>query len=356
METSRCGGNIPSLPTLDSYRDVQEFSVREDRLFSATHEEILGGYTTDVYFVKTRDVLRAAGKLSTSVTSEVFARKPGVFAGLDETLRVLEHSDVEVYALREGDSFYPQEVLLRIEGSYEAFGMYETVILGILASSSAWATAARECVEAAEGKPVLCFGARHVHPAIAPVMERTAVRSGGCAGASCILGARLAGREPLGTVPHAAVLIMEDTVSLALQYDAVMPEGEPRIVLVDTFKDEWEESSRVANALGDKLSAVRLDTPGERGGVSPALVREIRARLDLAGFTHVEIVVSGGLFPERIRELSQAGASSFGVGSYISHADPIDMTLDIKEIEGLPIAKRGRIPGRIENPRLSRVK
>ncbi len=356
METSRCGEDRRSLPKLDSYRDVQEFSVLEDRLFSATHDEILGGYTTDVYFVKTRDVLRAAGKLSTSVTSEVFARKPGVFAGLGETMKVLEKSEVEVYALREGDSFYPREVLLRIEGPYEAFGMYETVILGIIASSSAWATAARECVEAAGGKPVLCFGARHVHPSVAPVMERTAVRTGGCTGASCILGARLAGIEPMGTVPHAAVLIMGDTVSLALQYDSVMPREDPRIVLVDTFKDEWEETSRVASALGDRLSAVRLDTPGERGGVSPSLVREIRARLDQADFGHVGIVVSGGLSPERIRELSQAGASSFGVGSYISHANPIDMTMDIKEIEGHPIAKRGRIPGRIENPRLSRVK
>ena len=50
----------------------------------------------------------------------------------------------------------------------------------------------------------------------------------------------------------------------------------------------------------------------------------------------------------------EPGADSFGVGSYISAAKPIDMTMDIKEISGKAIAKRGRIPGRIENPGLVR--
>jgi len=349
---NRCGTS----GSLDSFEDVRKYTVEGIRLHSATHEEIMGGFTTDVYFVKTRDVLRDAGRLSTPVTAEVFARKSGVFAGLEEVMTLLSDRNVEVEALREGDTFSPKEVLVRISGPYGEFGLYETVLLGMLASATSWATAAKACVDAAEGKPVLCFGARHVHPAVAPVMERTAVRVGGCSGASCILGARLAGIDPMGTVPHAAVLLVGDTVALAKHYDAVMPEGDQRIVLVDTFKDEAEETLRVAEALGDKLSAVRLDTPGERGGVSPDLVREIRYRLDLAGFRHVRIIASGGLYPDRIRELAAAGADSFGVGSYISHANPIDMTMDIKEIDGRPVAKRGRLPGRIDNPRLVRVK
>jgi len=47
---------------------------------------------------------------------------------------------------------------------------------------------------------------------------------------------------------------------------------------VDTFKDEAEESLRVAKALGERLAGIRLDTPGERGGVTPDLVTEVRAR------------------------------------------------------------------------------
>ena len=125
---------------------------------------------------------------------------------------------------------------------------------------------------------------------------------------------------------------------------------------MDTFKDEAEEALRVAEALGDRLSAVRLDTPGERGGVTPDLVREVRYRLNLAGYGHVAVLVSGGLSPDRIRLLAEAGAAGFGVGSYITHATPRDMTMDLKEVDGKPVAKRGRLPGPLPNERLKRVR
>lgn len=179
--------------------------------------------------------------------------------------------------------------------------------------------------------------------------------AGGCQGASCILGAKLAGVEPRGTIPHAAIIIVGDTLEVAETYDRILPEGEPRIILVDTFKDEAEESLRVAKSLGGRLSGIRLDTPGERGGVTVELVREIRWRLDQAGCRHVQIIVSGGLNPDRIRLLGAGGADSFGVGSYIAHATPRDMTMDIKMVDGSPVAKRGRLPGLIENPRLRKV-
>src|SRR4029079_17000963 len=108
-----------------------------------------------------------------------------------------------------------------------------------------------------------------------------------------------------------------------------------------------EESLRVATGRGDRRCGIRLDTPSERGRVTPDLVREIRARLDQAGFGHVKIVVSRGLNPERMGVFKDAGApvDSYAVGSYISGATPIDFTGDIKEIDGQPIQKRGRRPG-----------
>jgi nicotinate phosphoribosyltransferase len=180
---------------------------------------------------------------------------------------------------------------------------------------------------------------------------------GGCVGASTPAGARLAGLNPTGTMPHSLVLIFGDTVEAAIAFDRDLGPDVPRIVLIDTFKDEAEEALRVAHALGDRLYGIRLDTPAERGRVTAELVTEIRARLDLEGFTHVRIVVSGGLSPDRIRYFGEAGApvDSFAVGSYISGAAPIDFTGDIKEIDGRPIAKRGRIPGRTESPRLRPV-
>jgi len=244
-------------------------------------------------------------------------------------------------------------VVLSIEGKYSSFGIFETVILGILASSSGWATAAREAKRAAGDKPVLCFGARHVHPAVAPVMERSAL-VGGVDGVSCILAAKLMGKRPLGTIPHAAILLFGDTVKAAISFDEVMPPHVPRYILVDTFKDEVEESLRVAEVLRS-LEGVRLDTPSERGGVTPELVRELRYRLDLHGFKGIKIIVSGGLYPEKIRKLSEMGADVFGVGSYITSHPPIDMTMDIKEIEGKPVAKRGRLPGTQRSDRLKKI-
>jgi nicotinate phosphoribosyltransferase len=70
----------------------------------------------------------------------------------------------------------------------------------------------------------------------------------------------------------------------------------------------------------------------------------------------VKVIVSGGLTLERIALLKEAGADAFGVGSFISAAQPIDMTMDIKEVEGAPIAKRGRLPGITPNPRLVEYK
>jgi len=339
---------------LTTTKSVEQFDPGRDRLFhSATHEEILNGATTDIYFIKSYDLLRHLGLLETEVVAEIFTSREGIACGIEECINLLRVAGVEAWAVKEGHHFKEKEVILRIKGPYGRFGLYETCLLGMLASASAWATAAKECKEACDGKYFLCFGARHVHPAVAPVMERAAV-VGGAAGASCILGAKLLGLKPSGTVPHAVIIIAGDTVRVARAYDEIMDESSPRIILVDTFKDEAEESLRVAEALKERLQGIRLDTPGERGGVTPALVAEVRARLDQAGHEYVKIFVSGGLTPERIAALSAAGADAFGVGSYISGAKPIDMTMDIKEVKGKPVAKRGRIPGITYNPALER--
>jgi len=340
---------------LRSLEQVKDMKVDRDRsFFSATHEEISGGLTTDIYFVRTLEILQNLGLDSTPVVAEIFTSRAGVMAGNGEVTALLAGRGLQLWALPEGESFATHEVVMRIAGPYRDFGPFETAILGILASTSAWATASAECREAAGDKPFICFGARHLHPAVAPVMERAAM-VGGADGASCILAAKLARVEPSGTIPHAAMLIAGDTVTVAEAYDRVMPPDAPRTILVDTFHDEAEESLRVARHLGERLAGVRLDTPGERGGVTPHLVREIRARLDQEGFEHVKVFVSGGLNPDRIRELSAAGADAFGVGSFISQASPIDMTLDLKVVDGRPVAKRGRIPGLTPTDRLRKV-
>src|SRR5919112_259289 len=324
--------------------------------------EILSGDSADVYFARADSILAAEGR-DPLVTMEVFARRDAVLCGIDEAKNLLAHVLVDadpnetcLEALDDGDEISSKEIVLRIRARYRRFGLYETAFLGMLAQSTGWATAGRECVEAARPDPVISFGARHVHPDITDVLDYAAI-VGGCVGASTPAGARLAGLSPTGTMPHSLVLIFGDTVEAARAFDRELAPEVPRIVLIDTFKDEAEEALRVAHALGDRLYGVRLDTPAERGRVTAELVHEVRARLDQAGFHHVRIVVSGGLNPERIEYFKDAAApiDSFAVGSYISGATPIDFTGDIKEIDGAPIAKRGRIPGVTESPRLKRV-
>ncbi|MEN3185508.1 MAG: nicotinate phosphoribosyltransferase [Atribacterota bacterium] len=340
---------------ISSLQEVDAIRVDSERkFFSATHEEILKGYTTDIYFVSAQEVLRHLKLEDTVVVAEIFPRQAGILCGVEEVLHLLSENAVEVWSLEEGEKFEPKEVVMRIKGPYSQFGIFETPLLGILAHSSGWATAAWECKQAAQNKTVISFGARHVHPAVAPVMERAAM-VGGADGAACILGAKLAGKEPGGTMPHAVILIVGDTVVTGKAFVEVIPKKFSRVVLVDTFKDEAEEALRVAQFLKNDLDGVRLDTPDERGGVTPALVEEVRERLRQAGFEGVKIVVSGGLNPERIA-LMHDKVDIFGVGSYISGHPPIDMTMDIKEVAGQKVAKRGRIPGIISNPRLKRMK
>ncbi len=313
---------------------------------------------SDIYFTRARETLKRAGR-DAVVAMEIFPGRGGVLCGMKEVhalLRRILPADAEVWSLAEGDTIASREVVLRISAPYSAFGIYETAILGILASETGWATAAREIVRAAAPVPVTGFGARHVHPDVSPRMEYAAI-VGGCVTGATPAGAALAGKLAAGTMPHAMILIFGDTVEAARAFDAAMPAEVARIVLVDTFKDEAEETLRVANALGDKLWGVRLDTPSERGRVTPELVKEIRARLDQAGHSHVKIFVSGGVDLERIQlfKAEAAPVDGYGVGSAISSARPIDFTGDLKMIEGKPVAKRGRIPGLTENPRLRRM-
>lgn len=341
---------------LKNIMDVDEYHIdKEKRLLnSAQHDDILAGLTTDIYFLTTMSVLGEMGIAGKEVVAEIFARKPGVLVGIDEVKNILQDKNVEMWALEEGMEFEPKETLVRIKGPYENFAIFESVLLGCLASPSGWATAARKVKEACKDKSFICFGTRHVHPSVAPVMERAA-RIGGASSVSNILAAKLLGEKPTGTLPHSAFIVAGDTLSVAKKYHEIMPKEYKRIVLVDTFKDEVEETLRLAKEMGKELYGIRLDTPSERGGVTPDLIREMRARLDISGYNWVKIFVSGGLTPEKIRLLVDAGADSFGVGSYISGAPAIDMTMDIKEVEGKPVSKRGRIPGIVENPRLVKI-
>jgi len=323
----------------------------------ATGEEIKTGRTTDVYFVRTREVLKAKGKEGIRVVAEVTAgHLPdgmpwGVLCGVEEAAHLFEGLPVDVYSMPEGSVFYHadkegvREPVMIIEGAYYDFCVMETPLLGLICQESGVATRAARVRIAAGEKAVVAFGVRRMHPALAPVLDRAAY-IGGLDGVSSLRGAEVIGADPMGTMPHALMIVFGDQVTAWKAFDEVMPPEVPRIALVDTYFDEKTEAVMAADALGERLQGVRLDTPGSRRGNFADIIREVRWELDIRGHQHVKIFISGGIDVDSVRVLAEAGADAFGVGTYISSAPPIDFALDIVEVEGRPAAKRGKMGGR----------
>jgi nicotinate phosphoribosyltransferase len=294
-------------------------------------------------------VLKAEGKERTPVHAEVVLKasdleKWYVLAGLDEVAHLLKDTEIEAHALPEGTICRPQEPVLTLSGPYEAFGKHETAILGFLCQASGVATGAARCRLAAGERRLVSFGARRMHPAIGPMIERAAYL-GGCDGVAETLGAERLGIQPVGTLPHALVLILGSTEKAARAFDRIMEEEMPRTILIDTFDDEKFGALIAAEAIPKSLFAVRLDTPSDRRGDFKSLMREVRWELDRAGFSHVKIFASGGIDTTDILELNPL-CDAYGVGGAIAAAPMIDFSLDIVEVDGEPRAKRGKWSGR----------
>ena len=324
---------------------------------TASGDEIRSGRTTDVYFMRTKRVLEAKGKDRVRVVAEVTAgglpdgAPWGVLCGVEEVARLFEGRPVDVYSMAEGSLFRPydergvREPVMVVEGAYYDFCELETPLLGFICQESGVATRAAIVRVAAGEKPVVAFGARRAHPALAPALDRAAY-VGGLDGVSTLKGAEVIGGEPMGTMPHSLIIVFGDQVEAWKAYDEVLSPEVPRVALVDTYWDEKVEAVRAAEALGGRLEAVRLDTPGSRRGDFAGIIREVRWELDLRGHEGVGIFVSGGLDEESVRLLGEAGADGFGVGTWVSGAPAVNFAMDIVEVEGRPAAKRGKLGGR----------
>lgn len=317
-------------------------------LHIASFDEIKRGKVTDVYFDRTLEILKTKG-IDKRVKMEFRAKKLpkdwkwGILAGIEECATLLKGENVTVRSLPEGALFRAFEPVMELEGMYTGFGAFETALLGLICQASGIATMAARCKMAAGDRQVISFGARRMHPSIAPMIERNAF-IGGCDGVAVVKSAEFIGEEPVGTMPHALILIMGDSVSALMAFHEVVAPAIKRVALVDTLIDEKFEALSCAEALGKDLFAVRLDTPESRRGDFYQIFQEVRWELDLRGFNHVKFFASGGINEHSIRELNPV-VDAYGVGTSISSAPVIDFSLDITEIEGVPLAKRGKQSG-----------
>jgi nicotinate phosphoribosyltransferase len=352
-------------------------------IFRLPVQRIRDGYYSDAYFVLTKQLLQDEGE-HPHVTMQVFQKQESVLGGIDEAIAVLKTcaghygTDGEwvsgwdrlvVQALHEGDRISARETVMTIEGDYSLFAHLETVYLGSLARRSLIMRNVREVVEAARGKEIFYFPARHDHWLV-QTGDGWSAHVAGAIGVSTDAQASWWGGRGIGTVPHGLIAAYGgDTVLAARKFADRYHEQMNVTVLVDFANDSVDTALEVAAALGPKLWGVRLDTSeqlvdrslfDEMGGftptgVNPRLVEKVRGALDGAGFDNVKIVASGGFTAERIREFEALGVpvDAYGVGSSLIRGNN-DFTADVVLLDGKPCAKAGRWFS--PNPRLNPVR
>jgi nicotinate phosphoribosyltransferase len=350
-------------------------------IFNLPIEKIRSGWYTDAYFNHAKTLLEGEGRHA-RVTVQVFQKKDSLLGGIDEALAVLRQcsggegpggwidgwDELEVRALHEGDAISPYETVMTISGDYSLFAHLETVYLGCLARRSLIMRNVRRVVDAARGKAILFFPARHDHWLV-QTGDGWAAHIAGSIGVSTDAQASWWGGRGVGTVPHGLIAAYRgDTVGAAKAFADRFADEMNVTVLVDFENDSVRTAVEVAEALGDRLWGVRLDTSGtlvdralweemsdfEPTGVNVALARLVRDALDEAGHGSVKIVASGGFTVEKIEafERAEAPVDVYGVGSSLVRGEN-DFTADVVLVEGKPCAKVGR--GFRDNPRLEPV-
>ena len=341
-------------------------------IFHLPVEKMREGYYSDKYFVRAREILVRDGTRP-RVTLQVFGKQHAFLGGIDEAIAILklcshEWSDLEVRALHDGDAIEPFETVLLVEGPYDAFAHLETLYLGVLARRTKVGTNTHRVVQAARPKEVMFFPARHDHWLV-QTGDGYAAHIAGAIGVSTDAQASWWGSEGVGTVPHGLIAAYGgDTVLASRKFAEQMHPSIKLVTLVDFENDCVRTSLEVAEALGDRLYGVRLDTSEmlvdksvipQMGrfrptGVCPQLVHNVRDALDRRGFRGVKIVVSGGFTAEKISGFERQGVpvDAYGVGSSLFQGR-FDFTADVVRTDGKPCAKVGREYR--ENPRLAPV-
>lgn len=345
----------------------------DSNLFDFPVEKIKSGFYSDIYFLRTQEILNQANH-HPRITVQIFQRDYAILCGMDEAIALIKRcafhpENIKIKALHDGDKIAPWETVMTIEGDLADFAHLETVYLGIIARQTKVATNTRRTVDAAQGKPVLFFPSRFDHYAVQE-SDGYAAKIGGMSGISTPANAVCWNIEAAGTIPHSLIAACGgDTLKATKLFDKYMAPEINRVALVDFNNDCVNTSLAVARELGDKLYGVRLDTSdkmvdasllGQMGhfkptGVNEQLVRNVREALDKEGFTKVKIMVSGGFNPERIYhfEKNNVPVDVYAVGSSI-FATNVDFTADIVLVDGKPCAKAGRKFS--PNPRLEDVK
>lgn len=248
----------------------------------------------------------------------------------------------QIDGYREGELYFPNSPILSVRGTFAECVILETVILSILNSDSAVASAAARMVTAAAGRKIIEMGSRRTHERAAVTAARAAYLAGFDA-TSNLEASRKYGIPASGTAAHAWTLLHVDDegkpdekAAFKAQIDAL---GVDTVLLVDTF-DIAQGVENAVEVAGPELGGVRIDS-GDLG----VLTRKVRNQLDQLGAKNTKIVVSSDLDEFTIAALRSEPVDTFGVGTSVvtgSEAPTAGLVYKLVEVEGHPVAKRAR--------------
>lgn len=232
-------------------------------------------------------------------------------------LNMLQSFEFEcrINAVPEGTPIFPREPLLTIEGPLIQAQMVETLVLNILNHQSLIATKSRRINFAAQGRPVMEFGARRAQGPDSAIFGARAAVIGGCSSTSNVYAAKQFNIPAAGTMAHSWIEAFDSELESFQQWARIYPEN--TALLVDTYN---VLESGVPNAIkvfkelkgeGHAPIGIRIDS-GDIG----YLTKAARKMLDDAGFYDAKITVSNALDERVITSLLQEGApiDNFGVG------------------------------------------
>ncbi len=260
----------------------------------------------------------------------------------------------DVYAIPDGTPVFPNEPLLTVKAPLIEAQIVETAILSMINGAMEHATGARRIIEAANGVPVMEFGARRADGSEAAIDASIYGIMAGCVGTSNVLAADMLNLKAMGTMAHSWIESYDNELDAFMAYAKAYPDNCILLVdTVDTLRSGIPNAIKTfeymkANNIDVSHIGVRIDS-----GDLAYLSKETRKMLDAAGFPQAKICLSNGLTDKTIESLTQQGAKfdSLGVGDNISKPNG-RMGCVYKEvaINGKPTIKLSNDAIKIVNP------
>ena len=276
-----------------------------------------------------------------------------------EYLRNFEFT-CDVWAIPEGTVVFPREPLVKVRGPIIQAQLLETALLCTINHQTLIATKTARIVRAAEGRPVMEFGARRAQGFDASVLGARAAYIAGAAGTSCTICGQQFNIPLSGTMAHSWVMLFDTEFDAFKAYSLTYPDG--ALLLVDTYDvlrsgipNAIRCAKEVLEPMGKRLKGIRIDS-----GDLTYMTQQARKMLDEAGLTDCKITVSNALDEYLIRDLINQGAciDSFGVGERLitSKAEPVFggvykiAAVEDKDGNVIPKMKISDSIGKVTNP------